>query len=344
MTTKRNEIKTDGNLEKIANMLLLNGSLLESSGLWYGQMGVAVFFFHYARHTGNDLFEDYAVEIIGQIRKEIHKDSPAEYGKGIAGIGAGIQYLAENDFLDIDTDVILEDFDNRICRDIMYIPQDNNSLSDGLTGLGQYLLFRIRHPQKTGDEIRLLTNREMMIHIVNILEHTFNPADQHLPDVLSFLCRLHQLNLCNPKIERCISTFQDSFSADTVPAENQPDLALALTRMALVYPSMAKAAEQSVEQLVQIISRTGTLQEKGMEPDDPRTLLWLSRCKRIIRQTEIGTGLIPQLDALIDKRMAQLAEIRFECSKLSLIGCAGTGLALMTMNNQIEDTWIDLLG
>lgn len=344
MTTKRDKTEINGNLEKIASILLLNGSLLESSGLWYGRMGVAVFFFHYAQYTGNDLFEDYAVEIIGQIRAEIHKDSPAEYDKGIAGIGVGIQYLAENNFLDIDTDVILEDFDNSICRDILYIPQENNSLSNGLTGLGQYLLSRIRNPQKTGDEIRLLTSREMMIHIVNILEHTTNPTDQHLPDVLSFLCQLHALNLCNPKIERCISKFHDSFYADIVPVENQPDRALALIRMTSVYPSMAKAAEQSVEQLLQYISQNGTLQKKGIKPDDPYTLLWLLHCKRIIRQTNICIGLIPQLNALIDKSMVQLAEIRFECNKLSLTGCAGAGLIFMTVYDHIEDSWIDLLG
>jgi hypothetical protein len=50
----------DQHLQQIADMLIINGTMLESSGLWYGKMGVAIFFFHYAHYTGNEVCEDYA--------------------------------------------------------------------------------------------------------------------------------------------------------------------------------------------------------------------------------------------------------------------------------------------
>lgn len=344
MTIKHDIIKINKDLEKIANMLLLNGSLLESPGLWYGRMGVAIFFFHYSQYTGNELFEDYAIEIIGQIQKEIHKDSPTDYDKGIAGIGVGIQYLADNHFLDIDTDVILEDFDYRIRHDIMYSPQENNSLANGLTGLGQYLLYRTMYPQNIDDKTRLLKNQDKTIHIVNLLEHSIDSSNLYLPDILSFLSRLYSLNLCNPKIECCISKFLNFYSQDIISTENHPDWVLALIRIASVYPSMAKVAEQSIEQILQNISQTGRIQKKGIDPDDPYTLLCLLRYKRIIRQTNICTSFIPRLDILISTCTEQLSEIRFEYKKLSLTGCAGIGLAFMTIHDQIEDTWVDLFG
>ena len=42
-------------LQHISDMLLLNGTLVDCPGLIHGKMGIAIFFFHYARHTGNGL-------------------------------------------------------------------------------------------------------------------------------------------------------------------------------------------------------------------------------------------------------------------------------------------------
>ena len=42
-------------LGQIADMLLLNGTLTECSGLVHGKMEITVFFFHYERHKGNEI-------------------------------------------------------------------------------------------------------------------------------------------------------------------------------------------------------------------------------------------------------------------------------------------------
>ena len=57
------KIKKD--TQQIADMLLLNGTLTESPGLVHGKIGIAVFFFHYAQYTGNGLYADYAMDLIG---------------------------------------------------------------------------------------------------------------------------------------------------------------------------------------------------------------------------------------------------------------------------------------
>ncbi|MDR3143149.1 MAG: hypothetical protein LBU37_15700 [Tannerellaceae bacterium] len=83
-------------LRQIAEMLLLNGTLTEDSGLVHGRMGIAVFCFHYAQYTNNMLFADYALNLIEEMQNQIHASSQADYEKGIAGIGAGIDYLIRN--------------------------------------------------------------------------------------------------------------------------------------------------------------------------------------------------------------------------------------------------------
>ena len=47
MREKQLEI-IEQDLQQIADMLVLNGTLTECPGLVYGKMGIAVFFFHYA--------------------------------------------------------------------------------------------------------------------------------------------------------------------------------------------------------------------------------------------------------------------------------------------------------
>jgi len=41
------------NLQQIADMLLLNGTLTECPGLVHGKMGIAIFFFHYAKYANS---------------------------------------------------------------------------------------------------------------------------------------------------------------------------------------------------------------------------------------------------------------------------------------------------
>jgi hypothetical protein len=106
-------------------------------------MGITVFFFHYARYTGNPLFMDYAMDVIGVMMNQIHAGSPADYEKGIAGIGVGIDYLIRNDFLDTEDD-IFEDFDARMFRAVMYDPWQDFTLYDGLTGFGRYWISRLQ--------------------------------------------------------------------------------------------------------------------------------------------------------------------------------------------------------
>jgi len=79
-------------LEQIADMLLINGTLTECPGLIHGKMGIAVFFFYYAKYTDDMLFADYAMNLIGETLNQIHVNSSADYEKGIAGIGVGIDF------------------------------------------------------------------------------------------------------------------------------------------------------------------------------------------------------------------------------------------------------------
>lgn len=82
-------------LTKIADWLLLNGTLTKCPGLLHGKLGIAIFFFHYARYTGKTLFEEYAWDLIMAIQEQLHVNYRPDYenDKVIFCDGQFSQYL-----------------------------------------------------------------------------------------------------------------------------------------------------------------------------------------------------------------------------------------------------------
>lgn len=98
--------------DKIANALLLSSSFIDNLGLLNGKLGISIYFFHLARYTNNKIFEKYAEELIDELCDEISVSTPLDFTDGLAGIGWGIEYLVQNNFIDANTDEVLLDFDN----------------------------------------------------------------------------------------------------------------------------------------------------------------------------------------------------------------------------------------
>ena len=175
---------------------MLNGSLTGCPGLVHGKMGIAVFFFHYAQYAGNDLFVDYALDLIREMQEQIHANSPADYEKGIAGIGVGIDYLIQNKFLDADED-IFEDFDNRMYRAVMYDPWQDFSLYDGLMGYGRYWISRLPSMQA----------QECLLCIIQRIEERISDiSKKEQTDVYTFLHDLQKISgfdICIGLLEQC---------------------------------------------------------------------------------------------------------------------------------------------
>ena len=171
-------------LEKIVQTLIINGTLIDQPGLFYGKTGIAVFFFHYARQTGNELFQDYAIELIEEVQKQITAEISARYDTGLAGIGVGFEYFLQNGFLEADDD-IFEDFDAKMYRVAMYEPYLNLSLEVGLTGWGQYFINRLSGNGQKNDKLH-----EALTHIAKEITNRVlrnNVSEYEQPDVFRFL-------------------------------------------------------------------------------------------------------------------------------------------------------------
>lgn len=160
-------ISTD---QRISNTLLLNASFIGNIGVLHGKMGISICFYHLARQTGNQIYEDYAGELIDEIYEEITANTPVGFENGLAGIGYGIEYLVQNGFIEADTDEVLEEFDNRIFKELIYNTPSDIGLLNGLAGLGAYFLKRIQNPAFNDEKIPTLTNKQTLINVIDELD------------------------------------------------------------------------------------------------------------------------------------------------------------------------------
>jgi lantibiotic modifying enzyme len=160
-------ISTD---QRISNTLLLNASFIGNIGLLHGKLGISICFYHLARQTGNQIYEDYAGELIDEIYEEITANTPVGFENGLAGIGYGIEYLVQNGFIEADTDEVLEEFDNRIFKELIYNTPQDIGLLNGLVGIGAYFLKRIKDKASNDEKIPTLTNKQALIHVIDELD------------------------------------------------------------------------------------------------------------------------------------------------------------------------------
>ena len=170
-----NEYQKKDYVQRISNILLVNGGFLDKLGLFTGGMGIVLFILRYARLTNNELFSDYGFNLIGKIQNSIHIETPIDYKHGLAGIGSAMEYLVQCEYIKADTDDVLEEVDNRL-----FVLDNLPCLSvDELLGIGYYALWRIIGKSKSKQTII----KTILPPIVWILERKCQNLDFTYPTV-----------------------------------------------------------------------------------------------------------------------------------------------------------------
>ena len=159
---ERSEQDIKMTLQQISAILLINGGFSNNPGLYSGEMGLVLFFTRYARHTQNDLYVDYAYDLMGKVQHKIHQGTPINYKQGLTGIGSSIEYLVQNDYFEADTDELLEDFDKRI----FFTYNLSNLPVDELKDIGYYALWRMSGNSSKKDMIRQIIVPQIERHSV----------------------------------------------------------------------------------------------------------------------------------------------------------------------------------
>ena len=194
-----NEASVYLDLETVVGVLYRRASAIYSTGLLHGLTGVAIFFFHYARYIQNTEYEDFAKRIMETVQHKLAENYRLDYSSGIAGIGAGIEYLIKNNFLEGNSDEILEDFDQMLSQ---YIICEEHTDGNILYGIGRYFIARINNSEPF-DANKQAFNTMMLIHIVDIL-NDMPLTSTELSGLYDLILLIDKLSIYPAKVQRLL--------------------------------------------------------------------------------------------------------------------------------------------
>ncbi|MGV8096402.1 MAG: lanthionine synthetase LanC family protein [Mangrovibacterium sp.] len=185
------KFRVNSRLLCLANVLLLNASFIDNLGLFNGKMGIAIFFYHYAKYTGNKVYENYAGDLLDEIYEEINVRTPADFTCGLTGVGWGIEYLVQNEFIEAETDEVLKEIDQAVFvsrwkHPVLVLHQDD------LFGFGLYYLSRLKGKEHDHENLETLKKKEMLIYLMNDCERLL--TKEILFDVSVPRLALYQVN------------------------------------------------------------------------------------------------------------------------------------------------------
>jgi lantibiotic modifying enzyme len=216
----KDEKKTAPYKEKISEiaetLVKHTGDLKDNIGLMGGKIGIALFYFYYAKLLGEDKYADYGVELISDVFDVINNDFTYHtHAGGLAGIGWTVEHLAQNDFIDTDTNEVLADLDPYLHKTMIYdIENENYDFLHGAVGNGVYFLGRLNSEKSKEYLKELIDQMDKISHkdedgarkwlsTLNLEEETrgYNLSLSHgIASIIVFLGKVLETGIYNEKV------------------------------------------------------------------------------------------------------------------------------------------------
>jgi len=197
---------------QIAEYIEKNGLSCSNHGLMHGNIGMGIFFYHLARYTNNPDYNKIADDLLDKAFESMSSSVSVDFENGLAGIGLGIEYLVQNNFIEADTDEILEEADNKIFRALSESHIQSFELDNGLTGYLFYLIYRLKN-KKAPYSMAAQINKELIILTINKIDELVTTQFPTIVKEMEFdlfwrfpimilgLAESYKLNVYNGKIE-----------------------------------------------------------------------------------------------------------------------------------------------
>jgi hypothetical protein len=122
--------------------IILNAFNLSDLGLFGGKMGIILYFYIFARRQKEKIYEEFASELFDNLIDELHIHIPFFFDDGLCGIGWGIEYLAQHNYIMADTNDLLTDVDSAVMQLDPARIRDTEP-EKGLSGVVHYVTTRL---------------------------------------------------------------------------------------------------------------------------------------------------------------------------------------------------------
>jgi hypothetical protein len=339
-------------LQNVVLQVINNSQLVNESGLFYGRMGIAVFLYHYAQCYDNSKCLQLANQLIDDIFERIDDVNTVGYCKGLAGIGAGFEYLAAKGFIDADINELLSDVDNRIHECVKYGQGNTLNLMYGVTGLAKYCTVRAHALCRSSDQDLIEVNRNCISHVIDQLQVSFLWYDSLL-SVIDFLSEAYSLQINQVKAEHYLNyafnklettVFEDLhfnlLHSDYDPLRIMAHCSLAASR------TKQQAHYDSTHRICQAFQEVGQAYLSVNEASTQNLIKQALICKKLysgLRFPPVNQLYTDWLNLYLNKQSPMPMQL-IENNRLGLVdGCAGEGLALLSLVEKVPMDWIDHL-
>lgn len=205
-------------LAAINELLAENASSKKDVGLFYGKLGLSIYFFILARETKKPEYQEIAEILIGEVYHSVGEATvPPDFEDGLAGIAWGLCYLVRNEYVDADLDEILSELDDRIYKYLIEnIGKLSVNLRQGLLGYLCYYTYRLELTTVSGDMVNKYIFHMICMDLINQLGQLIEEEKFHsrepalftifwdLPVLLMLLAGARKLNINPDKINRIL--------------------------------------------------------------------------------------------------------------------------------------------
>lgn len=205
-------------LKEISLILLKEVPDLKSAGLLNGKMGISLYFYHLAEETGTQEYHEIAGQLIDEVYEDVNSSRlPPDFATGLAGIAWGIEHLARHGFVDAETDLVLQDVDDKIYQYLTNNTDLPAGVRQGILGYMLYILARLEGKDLNAANDATLIFQHLLSELINRLcvaieegkpefrEPFLFDITWELPLSLVILSRCHAIQIHRFKIERILN-------------------------------------------------------------------------------------------------------------------------------------------
>jgi lantibiotic modifying enzyme len=158
-------------LDKIADSLFAYPKNEEILNLMGGKAGIALFWAYYSEFSNRYSRDETLGRLISEIFEGLRKVKILpSFASGLSGIGWTIEHLTQNEYINIDTDSLIGNFDDLLYSYmIKFIKSGNYDYLHGGLGIGLYFLKRYSNPK----------NKRYIAELIDeLLCHAFFSSDR----------------------------------------------------------------------------------------------------------------------------------------------------------------------
>ncbi len=222
----KNESLLNEKLKEINSILQWQYTTVADVGVMAGLSGIALFQFYYSKYLDVDEHSDIGIEMISNCIEKINDGySTPTFCSGIAGLGWTIQHLKTSDFIDIDCDSLLSQFDDYLFDQMLSdFNQGYYDFMHGALGYAFFFLIRFKHTEDEDLKKRYQSYLSESINSLgklciskdNVLkwksdldivksEKVYDLSLSHgISSIINFLSRLHDIDIFKKETKELI--------------------------------------------------------------------------------------------------------------------------------------------